>query len=72
MRSHPVLIILSSCCSAWDKNENVCVTSPKDIPYNRDTAIKWLLLKPGPRPWTWTQKNYTWTVKNLDLEKPGP
>ena len=41
----------------------------------------WLLLKPGPRPWTRTQKNLdpekpgtwkTWTLKNLDLKKPGP
>ena len=69
MRSHPVLIILSSCCSAWDKNENVCVTSPKDIPYNRDTAIKWLLLKPGPRPWTWTLDS---EKLHLDCEKPRP
>ena len=46
----------------------------------------WLLLKPGPGPWKqalknldpykagpwkiWTRK--TWTVKNLDFEKPGP
>ena len=40
-----------------------------------------LILKPGPRPWTRTQKNLdpekpwpckTWTQKNLDPEKPGP
>ena len=40
-----------------------------------------LLLKPGLRPWTWTQKNLdpqkpgsrkAWTQKNLDPEKPGP
>ena len=43
--------------------------------------IKGLLLKPGPGPWTWTLKNLdpekpgprkTWTQKNLDTEKPGP
>ena len=39
-----------------------------------------LLLKPGPRPWTWTQNPNpekpalwkTWTLKNLDPEKPAP
>ena len=40
----------------------------------------WLLLKPGPGPWTRTQKNLdpekpgprkTWTLKNLDPEKRG-
>ena len=39
-----------------------------------------LLLKPGPRPWTWTLKNLdpeksgltkTWALKNLDPEKSG-
>ena len=45
MRSHPVLIIQSnSCftCYCWvlPQDENVCVTSPLDIPYNRDTVIK--------------------------------
>ena len=42
---------------------------------------QWLLLKPGPGPWTLTQKSLdpekpgpwkTWTQKNLDPEKPGP
>ena len=38
-----------------------------------------LLLKPGPRPWTWALDpdpekpgpRKTWTQKNLDPEKPG-
>ena len=39
-----------------------------------------LLLKTGPGPWTWTLKNVdpekpgprkTYTLKNLDPEKPG-
>ena len=48
--------------------------------------INWLLLKPGPRPWTRTLKNLgaekpaprkIWTLKildpeNLGSEKPGP
>ena len=29
------------------------------------TCLSWLLLKPGPGPWTRT-------LKNLDPEKPGP
>ena len=45
------------------------------------TCSKWLLLKPGTEPWTWTLKNLapekstplkTWTPKNLDLEKLDP
>ena len=31
---------------------------------NESSNIKWLLLKPGPEPWTRT-------LKNLDPEKPG-
>ena len=42
--------------------------------------FKWLVLKPGPRPWTRTLDpdhekpgaRKTWTLKNLDSEKPGP
>ena len=37
------------------------------ISKNNDTFM-WLLLKPGPEPWTLK----TWTLKNLDPEKPGP
>ena len=54
--------------------------------FTQITADFWLLLKPGPRPWTRTLKNLdpekpgprktwtlkTWTLKNLDSEKPGP
>ena len=39
--------------------------------------MNWLLLKPGPGPWTldpYPEKpgpRKTWTLKNLDPEKPG-
>ena len=46
-----------------------------------EPSLKGLLLKPGPRPSTRTQKNQdsekpgsgkTWTLKNLNPEKSGP
>ena len=58
----------------------------KNVIHQIDSKNEWLplsglILKPGPRPWTRTQKNLdpekpgprkTWTLKNLDPEKLGP
>ena len=48
------------------------------IQHNKFCSNKWLLLKPGPRPWTRTLDQdpelgpWTQTLRNLDSEKPGP
>ena len=77
----PFLPFVSGTCLQCCQKKNVWPCFDFSKKWSKWIHLWWLLLKPGPGPWTCILKDLdlekpgpwkTWTLKNLDPEKPGP